>query len=293
MGEPMARLGAFGPLGLVIILSVISSVRLPELLSPSNFVRMLRLIIGGISVLFSAFRTSAIQTLLALVLTGIRDLKWAALILLPLIGISLFAVSVVQSEFVHFPRAVQRSLQFIPGKWDVDVAADAQASNEFRQRVWTVFTREYFPQQPWFGRGFGFRKEIARQSVYTSNPNWDRDMVEVGNIHNGFFATLDAIGIVGTVCFAGWNLRLLGQTFRVSKQTEDPAAAALRFLALYLGVLIVFYWIGAYTLGSFLPQEFALAGVFLRLHRTLKSQAASQQRVATVSPDLRPQLSSV
>jgi O-antigen ligase len=116
---------------------------------------------------------------------------------------------------------------------------------------------------------------MAQRSVYKYNPDWDREAVEVGNVHNGFFATLDALGVVGTIFYAIWNIRLLTRTFTVPRQPRDPAQITLRFLALYLAVLILFYWVGAYTVGTFLPQQFALAGVFLQLQRTIRAKDES------------------
>ena len=292
--ETTSRIGAFGTFGLVIILMAFSSVSLPQLLAPSNFLRLVSVGVGALAVLFSAFRTSVIQTLLATVIAGIRDLKWAVLVLLPVVAILLFGFSIVNSEFVRLPKQIQRSLQFMPGEWDSEVQRDAQASNDFRQRVWTVFAREYFPVHPWIGRGFGFQKQMATESRSKYNPNWDRDTVEVGNIHNGFLATLDAVGVVGAAFFVLWNLRLLARTFRVPFRKGNPAAMALRFLAMYVALLILFFWIGAYTLGSFLPQEFALAGVFLRLQQTIpSSESVGDERGAVkVQEDVREELAS-
>jgi O-antigen ligase len=92
-------------------------------------------------------------------------------------------------------------------------------------------------------------------------------------MHNGLFASLDVIGIIGTLFFIMWNLRLFFQTFRVPRPRGDAEGRVLRFLALYLAVSISSYWIGALGVGSFLPQEFAIAAVLLRLQReiTLRS----------------------
>ena len=92
-----------------------------------------------------------------------------------------------------------------------------------------------------------------------------RATVEVQNIHNGLFAALDTFGIVGTIFFVLWNLRILARTFRVSFQRTYAGGMALRFLAIYLAVWIISYWFGALNVGGFLPQELALTGVFLRL----------------------------
>ena len=50
---------------------------------------------------------------------------------------------------------------------------------------------------------------------------------------------------------------------------------ALRFLALFLSVSIISYWfdssIGALSVGTFLPQQFAVVAVFLRLQENIKA----------------------
>jgi O-antigen ligase len=97
-------------------------------------------------------------------------------------------------------------------------------------------------------------------------------MVEIGNIHNGFLSSLDTFGIIGSIFFILWNLSLLVRIFRVRLVKDDPKTMVIRFLAFYLGGAILFYWIGAPGIGTFLPQEFALAGVFLRLCRSDSSE---------------------
>jgi hypothetical protein len=48
---------------------------------------------------------------------------------------------------------------------------------------------------------------------------------------------------------------------------------ALRFLGLSLATWIIFYGIGASSVGTFLPQEFAVAAVFLRLQREMAAES--------------------
>jgi len=108
-------------------------------------------------------------------------------------------------------------------------------------------------------------------------------VIETGNIHNGFLASLDAMGIIGTIFFVLWNLRLLIRTLRIKFNKDDPAGVVLRFIALYLGVSIISYWTGASDVGSFLPREFALAAVFLRLQREV------EPRTETIAVASRPE----
>ena len=166
---------------------------------------------------------------------------------------------------------MQRSLSFIPGDWDYDMARDAAASNDFRQRIWKMWRNEYFPKRPIIGRGFGFQSEWTKESIYKGVPDYQQ-MIEVGNIHNGFFASLDAVGIIGTIFFIAWNIQLLFRTFRVSFDKTNPAGFALRFIGSPVSrSRSLCYWMGAATLGSFLPAQFALAGVFLKLQSESRS----------------------
>ena len=278
------RLSSFGNFGITLIILVLASVSLRQIFHPSNFLRLLAIAIGSLAVLFSSFRNAVVNTLIVTVVAGIRDLKWAVLALLPFLAVILFALSVVNSEFIPLPKQVQRSLAFIPGKWDVEMAQDVDASNDFRGRIWTIWAREYFPVHPIIGRGFGFRSDWAKMSVYRKDPYADVQMVETGNIHNGLLSTLDAFGVVGTIFFVIWNFRILVRTFQVSFEKDNPAGLTLRFLALTLATSIIYYWIGASTLGTFLPQEFAMAGVFLRLQGSVDS-GAGRVRPSTLATE--------
>jgi O-antigen ligase len=232
-----------------------------------------------------------LNTLIVTLTAGIRDLKFWVLALLPFLAVLLFGFSFVNSQIIHLPKQVQRSLAFIPGKWDAEMARNAAASNDYRVRVWTLWADHYFPAHPWLGRGFGFKSEWSKPSTNGPTAIDYRQEVEVGNIHNGLFATLDTFGIVGTIFFVVWVLRILVRTFRVSFRRTDAAGMALRFLALYLAVWIISYWVGALNVGSFLPPQFALASVFLRLQQMTQSESVSRRLREKTSPhDLRTEL---
>jgi hypothetical protein len=270
------RLVAFGNFGFVITLLVLASCSIRKLLAISGFPRLLTAIVGFAAVLYSGFRTSVIYVILAWLAAGIRDLRWMVLPLLPVLVAGLVALSLINSEIVRLPKQMQRSLAFFPGKWDPEMVSDATASNDFRANTWTLWQQQYFPAHPWFGRGFGFNPEYAKPSVFLNAGSDYRMNVEVGDIHNGLFASVDAFGIIGTVFFAIWNIGLLVRIFR--RTGSDQHSTVLRFVGLYLAVYILSYWGGALNLGTFLPQEFALAAVFLRLQRETSFRSAPVRR---------------
>lgn len=279
------RIGAFGNCGFVLVTLVLASVPLTKILSPGNIFRFVCFIAGFMAVLFSGYRSAVVGALTLVVTAGIRDLKYAAVVLLPLFAAVLFTLLLINSQVVHLPKQVQRGLAFLPGNWDSDMANSAAASNDFRRRVWTLWGKDYFPAQPWLGRGFGFKSQWAQRSrfLYPGAPDY-RQMAETGNLHNGLFAAVDAFGIVGTIFFVAWNVVLLIRTFRVSFQIDSPGGTALRFLALYLAVWIISYWFGALNVGTFLPQEFALAGVFLRLRGTIVDEQSARRAPSPALP---------
>jgi O-antigen ligase len=263
-----ARLYAFGNFGFILIVVILASTSIRKIFTISNLFRLLLLLGAGLSVLYSSFRTSVFNSAIAALVAGIRDLRWAVVAILPLLAAFLLGLSFVNSELVSLPKQFQRSLAFLPGKWDAEMAKDVTASNDFRRDVWTLWLQQYFPAHPWFGRGFGFRSDWARNySPIVATPDANQQMVETGNIHNGFFSALDAFGIVGTIFFVVWNIRLFWLTFQVPHPGRETGVLTYRFLGLYLATFIFCFWGGAPNIGGVLPQEFALAAVFLRLQR--------------------------
>lgn len=275
-----ARLSSVGNFGITLITLILASVSVREIFSPGNLLRLVGLVGGFFIVLCSGFRSAVSGSVIVTAVAGVRDLKWAVLALLPFLAALLIGLSIVNSEFVTLPRQVQRSLAFLPGKWDMVAAQDAAASNDFRMKVWTLWWHEYLPAHPLIGRGFGFQSGWAKNLTVLHGAYETKQVVETGNLHNGLLSSLDAFGIVGTIFFVIWNLRLLARTFRLPSPRNDPSGTALRFLGLSLATWILFYSVGASSVGSFLPQEFAVAAVFLRLQREISSESSRAQSPA-------------
>lgn len=267
------RIGSFGNFGNILVAIVLCTIPIWRVLTLNNLSRAAMFILGSLSVLYSGFRTAVIAFLLALLSAGYRDLRMRVLLLFPLIAAVLFGLSAINSTVVHLPKQIQRGLSFVPGDWDQDQLLDTQASNDFRATIWTLWWKEYFPKQPLFGRGFGFRSEWAEGDASANRDDFYQMMVETGNIHNGLFAAIDAVGLVGTIFFIVWTVMLLWRALHVSFAGSNPAGFAHRFIALQLAVAVLSFWFGAVTLGTFLPGFFASAGLFLRLKRGDESES--------------------
>jgi hypothetical protein len=294
-GESLTgRTISFANFGLLLILLVLASVSLRQIFNPRNFLRWIGLIAGFVAILFSGYRSMVANAVIGFLTAGVRDLKYAVVLFLPFLAFVLFALSFINSDVVRLPKQMQRGLAFLPGKWDSEMAKDAAESTEFRLKTWGLWMHDYFPEHPWLGRGFGFSREWAKPNALNPKGLDYRAVVEVQNIHNGLFAAVDTFGIVGTIFFVIWNLRILARTFRVSFERNDACGMTLRFLALYLVVWIISYWFGALHVGMFLPQEFALVGVFLRLRQAIESKSLPMlSSEADVNGGMREELAGV
>jgi hypothetical protein len=270
--EATGRIGSYGNFGCILVAILLSATSVRRLFGLGHPFRLFAFALGSLAVIYSGFRSAVANLFFAFMAAGFRDLRWGILVVLPVIAAFLFGLSAVNSSVVRLPKQMQRAITFIPGDWDYEMARDASASIEFRQTIWKMWWSDYFPKRPLVGRGFGFEQKWTQPDVVNPTAADYQGAIEVGNIHNGLLASLDAVGIIGTIFFIAWNAQLLFRTFRVSFDKADPAGFALRFLALQLAVAILCYWFGAATLGSFLPQQFALAGVFLKLHHDSKSK---------------------
>ncbi|CAN5377464.1 hypothetical protein BH20VER3_BH20VER3_02640 [soil metagenome] len=270
--ELASRIGSLGNFGGALITIILARISLPQLFSLRNLSKLFWSAVGAVFVLASGFRTSVATLFLTVFVAGVRDLRLRVLALLPVAAALLFGLSFINSSVVPLPKSMQRALVFVPGNWDAEMRKDAAASNDFRVHVWSTFLKDYFPQHPWIGRGFGFRPEWTEDSLFIAKAVDYQQWVEVGNIHNGSLASLDALGIIGTIFFAIWNIRLLFQTLQVSFAVKSEGSFTLRFVALGLAVSVLAFWLGAVTVGTYLPQFFASAGVFLGLKRRLKEE---------------------
>ena len=145
--EITGRVGSFGNFGCVLVAIIFATTSVRRLFGLQNLFRIVVVALGSLSVLYSGFRSSVANLFAIFFAAGIRDLRWGVFAFLPIIAALLFGLSAVNSSVVRLPKQIQRTLTFVPGDWDRDMANDAAASNDFRQRIWKMWWNEYFPKQ--------------------------------------------------------------------------------------------------------------------------------------------------
>lgn len=103
----------------------------------------------------------------------------------------------------------------------------------WRGAVWqSAFNR--FAEQPLLGIGLGNSVPVELGEY--------RDIIEVRNIHNSWFALIVQTGIVGTILFGLFLLSLLRQVFRLNLSDEWAMIARVVFLTLSIFFTSVFFF---------------------------------------------------
>lgn len=281
-GVDTTRLGSVGNFGVLLLVLTLASIPWRRIVDPAKLTRLLTLIVAWVCIFLSSFRSSVFSGLAVMLVAALRDLRLRAFIVLPITAAAvLLGLSFFNSYIAPLPRAMQRSLTFIPGKWDSIAKEDADDSNKWRGEIWDMWMRDYFPQHPWVGRGYGFRSEWGEPSVLHYRPADNRAAIEVGNVHNGLFSALDNVGIVGTIFFIVWSIGVFIRILKLRFDSRLPTNTVMWFMALGIGASIICYWGGAQTSGDFMAHQFIGVSVLLRVQQIFTGSRTENGSIST------------
>jgi hypothetical protein len=274
-----ARLGQIGTAGLMIVLAVLAYRRVGTLFTPRP--STLAFLTGGVLILVGSFRSSVLSAGLMFVAASVRDMRLRAIFPIGAIVGAIVFLTFAHGTILRLPEQAQRALAFMPGNWDPQVLVSSNSSDDFRRDMWAKWREKYFPLNPWFGRGFGFSpSDLAMWQFSLADQNVREALLVTQELHNGFFSSLDCVGIAGTAFLILWALltlrRCIGFFLKKDRSIDNPA---LRWLALYLLSFTLLFWVGALKLSGFLTIQFVLTGLFVRLDREVGAQASGSDQV--------------
>jgi hypothetical protein len=283
-GETFARrLGFAGNFGYLLIFWSLSDCRLQDFLNKGRFLKAIAFGAGILFCLLSGFRSSLIVAAIIIAVASIRDFGRASVFMLLPLFLAIAGVIGLHLAGVQLPATVQRGLTMIPGiEWDEDAVADAEGSLDFRSKVREIWLRQYFPENMLVGRGFGLHPDdmmatmpyltdeiggYAASILALSKYNRDEAFVVSGNLHHGFFSTIDRFGLAGMLCFVLWTFVALRRMFaELVSSRVSPMNPALQWLALYVISFTIAFPLGALKIETFLPQHLFLCGLFAALY---------------------------
>lgn len=126
------------------------------------------------------------------------------------VGVFFVFAIIIFNTYVHpLPLGIQRALSFLPGTWDPQAEEEARISSEWRDKMTSLFFKEYFMKAPLFGYGYQYDKSYAldstgaffgMKSMLTADEFSDvRSFIEMRQPHEGDIHALLVSGIVGSL----------------------------------------------------------------------------------------------
>ena len=196
-------------------------------------------------------------------LEGLHRTRYVAVLL----GLFLLGGVIVLPQAGKLPLMVQRTLSFLPGKFDWMARESALNSNEWRVGMW----RQVLPEVPkhlFQGTGWGIdARDFQTTSQMGEGAGSIDSAILVGNFHNGPLSVLLPFGVYGVIAFVWFlvaGLRVLHRNWKFG----DPALRnvnALLLAAFAARAVWFFFFFGSLhsdmaTFAGFLGLGVALNG---------------------------------
>ena len=146
--------------------------------------------------------------------------SWRSFVILPVVLLALFGLSIcVQSGLVDLPPIMQRSLSFLPGKWDATAVESTTASNDFRQNIINVYKKENLYKSPWIGNGFTFDgaeqamfENMSKTSETPDHYYTAKAFITGKAFHTGWISLYDGVGLIGSAAFVALGVGMIVKT---------------------------------------------------------------------------------
>jgi len=283
--KSIMRFGALSKLGSALGLASLCYFPARTWLQPNRLWVLPTLLMGGLFCAISGFRNTIFRYGVSLMAGLFAMMRFRALLLLPLLAAAGLAIALTQGSVFNYPLQIQRALSFLPGDWDAKAASEAKGSSEWRGKITTLFFQEFFQKAPYFGKGYHYSAELAKQEtdVYLAIAQRQeeardefaeaRRFIEMRQPHEGPVHILLVTGSVGTFFFIAYCLGLLTYSFGSVIRTPTREVTPIQIWSVasltpqILGFFIVFG-----DLTNFLIQVCPISMLLYRFER-LKATA--------------------
>lgn len=216
-GTDMARNGALAGVGANLGLFLLCWYPIYNWWRPNRWWVPMLLVVSFGLVLTGGFRNEVVSFGILVMLAMWCYFSWRSLFILPVILGVAYALSLcVSVGLVPLPSIAQRSLSFLPGKWDPVAMASAEASLDFRANIQKVYIQEYLYKSPWIGNGFAFDRaeflkygELAETSETPDHYYNAKEFITGKMFHIGWISLYDTLGLIGGGAFLALLLAML------------------------------------------------------------------------------------
>jgi hypothetical protein len=244
--------------------------------------RLLLVLLALVTGMLSGFRSFALLSGLIFVMLFYLEGLHRTRYLPALLGFFILGSVVVLPQAEKLPLMVQRSLSFLPGKFNWVARESAEGSWQWRVEMWKVVLPEV-PQHLLRGKGWTFDARDFFTAVETGEAgNPLAGTILVGDFHNGPLSILIPFGIYGAIAF-GWfltaGLRVLHRNWKSGNPALQKVNALL--LAAFAGQTFFFF----FCFGS-LYSDMAIFTGILGLGVALNGAGAPVAQAAQPTADL-------
>jgi hypothetical protein len=257
-------------------------------------------LLGGILCAASGFRGTVVGYSVAFFAAIYTTLRSFAFLLIPLPIVAGLAVALTQGTVFNYPLALQRGLSFLPGQWDAKASVEAGDSSKWREKMKTLFYKEYFAKAPLIGQGYHYDPNLAKTAtdIYLAIVQRQaeagdefadvRGFIEQRQPHEGVLHALLVSGTLGIFFFSLFCLGFIFYAWRSVVRTppNDITPIQTWCFALLLAQLVAFFLLfGDYTV--FLIQVCPVTALMYRAE-TLRRAALKARPPLAPTPTFYP-----
>ena len=244
--DDMMRLSGLAVAGQALFFFLLARYGIRSLLKARNWWRLGILILAAVAGLFGGFRSVVLLMALIFCLVfwfeGLARTRFLFLFL----AIGILCMSVTVPFTRHLPLPVQRALSFLPVEVDPVAAADAQASTEWRVRIWRIVLPE-IPHYLFLGKGYGINAqdlELATSGMQHGLVDNSEVAMLAGDYHSGPLSTIIPLGIWGVLGLA-WLLAAGTRVLWKNWKHGPPELKQINtfLLALFVAKIIFFIFV--------------------------------------------------
>ncbi len=189
----------------------------------------------------------------------------------------------------RLPRAMQRTLSFLPIEIDPLVRRDADGSVDWRVTMWQATLPE-LPKYFWIGKGYSVNPTdlyLAQQAALRGRAAQHSGSLAAGDYHNGplsVYIPFGSFGCLAFLAFLGAGLRALSLNYRYGNPALEKTN---RFFFAFFLTKIIFFFSVFGSLYSDLPQLVAPLGLCIALNGGICRKPATVSKPVVFRGNLR------
>ena len=273
----VTRIGQLGLVGKAIGLVTLCYIPPKTWLALNRLWALPTVLLGGILCAASGFRGTVVGYSVAFFGALYTTIRSSAFFLIPLPIVAGLAIALTQGTVFNYPLALQRGLSFLPGQWEAKAALEAADSSKWREKMKSLFYKEYFQKAPFIGQGYHYDPNLAKTAtdIYLAIVQRQaeagdefadvRSFIEMRQPHEGVLHALLVSGAVGIFFFSAFCFGFIFYAWRsiIHTPPNDITPIQTWSFALLLAQLVAFFLLfGDYT--NFLIQVCPITALIYR-----------------------------